>query len=451
MASIAIVALEGLLFGCVDLFIRHPDLKRIFNVQYLHRRITSDIPGNPHCFDYVLISLYNTLPEPSNFNMVWTNVYYNEPLILRGRIPKARINSLTCYTRPGGANYPCSVDLADVVDENGRFEVFIAHAGDESVKCPAGMHRLTSADWERGFICMRNYAVAPGTVYETPELVRASDDKLLRKSEVLIAGSPSMKPQFMEKTKVFLLSRLAEFIVINLLNHFVLKRFFDAGSTFFNSCSASVIAIALTFFTCNVLTKHLYKAGRSRLARQTAFCEKKNKFYLPDDDQAANGSQPCTLHKYWVMQYDIPRGDTLSITGIINPADQKYWSIVLYDEDGVSKPQYVHDVSARRLPVTASSSSAADGLPNDQDAYAFDIRIINDTPPSRPHKLPLTEPNVTTMYVDKCNSKGYVMFRRVHPTADKKGTDCTPRALRVPEARLLGTGSPGRNGKDKKV
>lgn len=438
MNSLAIVAVESFFFGFVDLFIRHPDLKRFMNVQYFHRHVSSDIPGNPHCFDYVLISLFNTLPEPSNFNMIWSNVYYTEPLILRGRIPLARVNSLTYNSKPkaGVDTFPCSVDLTKIVDKDGRFEVFIANDGDDRVKCPAGMYRSSSSNWERGFISMRNYLVAPGTVYESPELVRAADDVVIRKSEVLIAGSPSMKPKFMAKTKTFLLSRLAVFIVINFLNGFVLKRFV-ADKGMLCPYSASVLAIVMVFFISHVLTQQLYKAGRTRLAKQTAFCQKKNKFYHPDDDQAKKGSQPCSLHLYCIMQYDIPEGDTLRITSVINPADQKYWSLVLYDENGVSRPQYVHDASACKVPV-ASSSVPPDGLSNDQDAYSVDVRIVNDTPPARPHKDSLGEPHVTKLYVDKTSSKGYIMFRRVHPAANEKGSDSARRAMRMPESMLLG-------------
>jgi uncharacterized membrane protein len=435
MPAILIPILEGLALSFVDMFIRHPDLKRIFDVQLFHRHITSDIPGNPHCFDYVLISLYNTLPEPSNFNMVWTNVHYREPIIMRGRIPTARINSLTCYTRPGGANYPCSVDLAKIVDANGRFQVFIAHDGDKSVKCPEGMYQLNSADWVRGFICMRNYAVPPGTVYETPEIVRAKDDKVLRKTEVLVAGSPIMKPVFMKKTAHFLVARIVTFFLLRWLNSIVFKRFVKHADM--SSFKATAIAYILMLVLNKVWTALLYRSGRKRLFKQTAFCTEKNKFYLPDEDQAANGSQPCTLHKYWIMQYDIPEGSTLSIKGVINPADQKYWSIVLYDENGVSMPQYAHDMSARKMPVSGKSE---DGMKDDKDAYSFDVRIMNEKPPARPHKEELSEPLITKLYISKKDSKGYVMFRRVHPTftSDAKGNETViPRALRVPQGTLL--------------
>lgn len=53
---------------------------------YPHK-ITSDIPGNPHCFDWSIISLFRTLPEPSNFNLIWTNLPVDEPFILRGKFP----------------------------------------------------------------------------------------------------------------------------------------------------------------------------------------------------------------------------------------------------------------------------------------------------------------------------------------------------------------------------
>jgi hypothetical protein len=433
----ALVVVEGLLFGVLDVFIRNPEFKRFFDVQYFHRDVTSDIPGNPHVFGNMLISLYNTLPEPSNFNMVWTNIHYREPIIIRGRIPTARINSLTCYSRPGGANYPCSVDLASVIDKNGRFEVFVARHGDESVPCPKGMHKLSSADWERGFICMRNYEVPPGTVYETPEIVRAVDDKIIRRTKVLISGPANLQSVFERRQRVLLFSRIILYLVIKVINDLFLGRIFISSSI--NSLWSSLLVVGIALVVSKVLTKQLFKAGKKRLHKQTAFCTEKNKFYLPDEDQAANGSQPCTLHKYWVMQYDIPKGSTLSLTGIINPADQKYWSFVLYDENGVSMPQYAHDVSVRKGPVVETST---DDIRNDAGAYSFDVRIINEAPTPRPHKDPLSEPWITKVFLGKGHSRGYVMFRRVHPAVlnDASGNEAIiSRALRIPVARLIGS------------
>lgn len=48
----------------------------VFKSSFFHPVVTSDIPGNPHAFDNSLISCMRTLPEPSNFNVVWTGLLF---------------------------------------------------------------------------------------------------------------------------------------------------------------------------------------------------------------------------------------------------------------------------------------------------------------------------------------------------------------------------------------
>ena len=70
--------------GIADLFAIVPMLFRVLTkrFQLMHRSVVSDIPGNIHAFDDSMISLFRTLPELSNFNIVWTNLPLHEPLIL---------------------------------------------------------------------------------------------------------------------------------------------------------------------------------------------------------------------------------------------------------------------------------------------------------------------------------------------------------------------------------
>ena len=98
----------------------------------------------------------------------------------------------------------------------------------------------------------------------------------------------------------------------------------------------------------------------------------------------------------------------------------------MYDESGVSLPQYVSDQSARRLPVIAAGDAKAqDTLANDEDAYAVDIRINNRTQDS-----PFREvPQATVIEITDA-PRGYVMFRRVHPLPGG-------RTLRRPQVTLL--------------
>ncbi len=85
----------------LDLFAVAPMLLRIImkGVPWLHSSVVSDIPGNPHAFDDSVISLFRTLPELSNFNIVWTNLPLDQPLRLQ-------VNKCACIN--GNLNISCA-------------------------------------------------------------------------------------------------------------------------------------------------------------------------------------------------------------------------------------------------------------------------------------------------------------------------------------------------------
>ena len=169
--------------------------------QFVHQQVSSDIPGNPHAFDTSIIAAFRTLPEPSNFNVVWTGLPLTQgPLVMRGQIPGARCNSFNLYGA-GVADPPSSVDAATVkTDKNGQFTLLIctqAEATSTTLPTVTGQPALDRATtsflvanpaWNTGFFAMRNYLVQPGTRVRTPEIRRASDGALVRAPEFLTAG-----------------------------------------------------------------------------------------------------------------------------------------------------------------------------------------------------------------------------------------------------------------------
>ena len=110
------ILLISLAVGVVELFIFVPRLAGILLgsiVPSLHSAVTSDIPGNPHAFDDCIISLFRTLPEPSNFNIVWTSLPLSMPLVIRGTVPPSRVNSISLYGK-GSSEPPSSLDLETI-------------------------------------------------------------------------------------------------------------------------------------------------------------------------------------------------------------------------------------------------------------------------------------------------------------------------------------------------
>ena len=110
------------ILSILELIIYAPRIAGIIlgNVQALHRFVTSDIPGNPHAFDDCIISLFRTLPEPSNFNIVWTSLPLGESLIIRGEVPPSRISSISIYGK-GSSEPPSSLDIESIA-RSGYFQ-----------------------------------------------------------------------------------------------------------------------------------------------------------------------------------------------------------------------------------------------------------------------------------------------------------------------------------------
>ena len=302
-----------------------PSLKLLFKYQKFHKRVTSDILGNPHAFDNELISLYNTLPEPSNFNMVWTSIEYKEPIVIQGQLPIARLNSLSIYCRKEGSTVPSSIDLSPLTDAKGKFEVIIAPGNADHSRFKKDITVISSSDWDRGFVCIRNYLVPDGLFVATPVISRLADGKVLRQSEVLISGPANLENIFHAKTLQCQRSRYCLILFSFAINAYYSDHSALTFDFVHRTCWITCAVILITFFLSYAWSQLLFVLGKQRLLKQTKFCRAVNVFYLPSDAQAEASSQPCSLHKYWIMKYDVPPGAELSLKTIINPADQKYW------------------------------------------------------------------------------------------------------------------------------
>jgi hypothetical protein len=244
-------------------------------------QVTSDIPGNPHAFDDSVISLFRTLPELSNFNIVWTNLPLSEPLLLRGVLPPARVNSLSIYA-PAGV--PSSIDLSKATkNSSGELEIKIENSKSES----AG-NFLSTGTWDKGFLVMRNYLVPPGTRVATPALVRAADGVVVREAQVLTAGPAST----------------ALSLFTNILGKVKLLMFVNSGFLlilrFGLKAKARMCVVLLLASACGALV--LYRlmfvvGGRSLKTLSSLFCSKPNELYLASLEKGSEVSQPSTMHR----------------------------------------------------------------------------------------------------------------------------------------------------------
>eukprot|EP01034_Spumella_vulgaris_P026155 gene26155-32690_t len=231
---------------------------------------------------------------------------------------------------------------------------------------------------------MRNYLVAPGELIHTPEIVRLSDGKVIRKSIQIVSGTATLG--FLNKVCYWRATSTVMVIIAALL--------------------AGLLYSLCFFFGARGLKKFCDE-----------LCTEKNIMYSASLEQSTKTSQPSRLHKYWLMTYDIPVGGEVSVTGSIGRNNQKYWSLVAYDQYGLCLPQYVHDNTVNEITS-----------PGDKSVYSYDIRLMNRAP--RSAVSPFKREGMTELDVS-CSPKGYVIFRMVHPVDEAAGEFTTPTAVLV--------------------
>lgn len=294
-----LLALIIILLSLIDFLILVPILLAIIlkSVKYLHDRVTSDIPGNPHAFDDAVISLFRTLPEPSNFNLVWTGLLLQgtKYLRIRGKKPKSRVNSLTIYNSLRMNDQPISIDLEDIpTDKSDMFEVILAKEDYSNDNTSAKV--INCQHLSRCMIAMRNYLVLPGIIVETPTIVD-NQGGVIRSSERLIAGPASfkktMESRINKQRKHLLLANLIAAGIITL----------QLETSYFH-CWLSLILSGLIALSIRNLC---FMLGRSTLRKMVSTITKKqnHKFFYPNAEESSSASQPSKLHKYWIMSFDL--------------------------------------------------------------------------------------------------------------------------------------------------
>lgn len=304
MWIIYIIEVIGLSF--YNFFMYVPSLARcIFkNFKFIHKDVASDIPGNPHSLDPAMISLLRILPEPSDFTCIWTGIYYDEPMIMKGILPTSRYNSLSVYGRRTDEP-PNSIELH--ADKNGYFEVLILNDEQQSKPYKDKIQKISSNHWNFGFITMRNYLIPSGSRVVTPQIVRLSDNQVIRSSNSFITGPVGIDLGFSKQ--ILMLLRILSMICILLsFNYLYLQINWN------HLINQLIILISLSISL--LLYQACFMIGYQQLKHLSyLICEQDNKFYLVSAIEGSRISQPSLLHKYWIMRFHIPYGQELSITG----------------------------------------------------------------------------------------------------------------------------------------
>ncbi|CAM9385537.1 unnamed protein product [Ectocarpus fasciculatus] len=257
---------------------------------------------------------------------------------------------------------------------------------------------------------MRNYLVPSGTRVVTPRLERAADGSEVRAAQVLTAGPPSTARALMAKT----MAKLKKLMIANSVFLLIFKHWLGAKARLCISLiTAGGVATVLMY-------RQLFIAGGKSLKKLSSlFCSKTNELFPISLEKGAAVSQPSTMHRYWMMQLDVPVGAAMHVRGKIKPNNQKYWSLIVYDEFGVPLPQFVYDENSNKTP-----------RPNESGAYDFDICIASDPEQA----LRGCTPGATVIDISQRPEmrKGYVLFRIVHP----EGPAAEVERYSTPEASL---------------
>lgn len=389
-----------------------------------------------------------TLPEPTNFNLCWTGLPLNEPLRLCGEMPPARINSITIYPR-GSSDPPVTLDLSSVPSaispQNQRMiDVTLTSSPSSSQSSPTSPASQPKnyrcgvleypKEWKSGFIAMRNFCVPNGTRVVTPEITTIRDGKVIRHSEILVAGTTSLH-------NVDLL-KIQRILILNLFISLIL------WYTFHLPLSHIGGVVVLGLFLSKIFYHQLYRIGKKGLSQHlTEIAPHQHEFKLPDLQRASQASQPSLDHRYWVMRYDTRTinpscgpGDDLLVQFKIQRNYQKYWSLVVYDEYGLPIPQFYNLENILHFPQNTTCSQTLFD-PNDKTQYLVTIRLTRSTrsPTDPALTLPMesdrsndSEPRAYGVIDIRKAQVGYVIFRIVHPTCSEVMAFSAPTLKLVP-------------------
>lgn len=455
-----IAAAEVIIAGVIQLIIYVPMLFRLTfrKFQSVHKAVTSDIPGNPHAFDNLIISLFKTLPEPNNLNLVWTRVPLAEDCVVRGEMPPSRMSSWSIYGE-GGDGVPASVELFGNIEKDSRhFEVILTKNPAKYEKIQAGLNKngdrkliiIDTKDWEYGMCVMRNYLVPPGTLVYTPEIstfskinektgeitVITSDDSLLRKAQKIISGPQTLHIDFdQQKEKIY------QFLILHLflwlLNRFLFNVMHPHDRIHYNLWISG-----LSLFLTYLYYISLFTIGKKKLYNFISkFYPKQveNSFVLTHLTESSKVSQPSKLHTYWIMRYNITTllklNQELIIRGKIQSKNQLYWSFVFYDEYGIPLSQFLYDLNVKRIPIQESMNGTCDT----NDEYAYEIHVNGHDSNSGGGKKSYDGNKYATKMDVSRSKKGYVLFRLVHPVVSDMNRI---NAYSQPETQVVDVGNP---------
>lgn len=224
---------------------------------------------------------------------------------------------------------------------------------------------------------MRNYLVPPGTTVKvfvclsqkfainlitlkTPEIRRLSDGKIIRESQLIVAGPASTSISCTAHTiRTVRRSLLINFCILLLCTirygHFLFTiplsflfiqiplptKLASIATLFISICSMSLAWFM--YQLCFILGRN----GLHKFSRE--MCPTENQFFLASLEQGSKASQPSRLHAYFFMRYNIPHSKSgLKVTFQIDPTLQKYWSMVVYDSYGLPLPAYVNDENVKK-------------------------------------------------------------------------------------------------------
>lgn len=410
-SELVVVVIEAVCVAVLLFFYLAPLWKRLIfkNVESFNADVCSDIPGNPHVFDFSVISALRTLPEPNNCNMIWTKIPFDRDVIIQGYMPPARMCSVSLYN--AGGSVPQSEALTNPFYDNFErkyYRVLMTKNPDQ-----AGSDKFDSVvftkDWKEGMVVVRNYLIPPGTVSYSPEIVDRATGKVLRESQLLIAGAANIhiNDNLSERVLVISLHVLAVWALNIFLFSKSLNRFWQLNLLF----------AGLTFIFIRAIYSLLYQIGKRRVAEIFHNgIPSPHTFKLVDVENKSHDSAPSRLHRYFVMRYDLSVGSQLKMEMRVKPELQDYWSCVVYDEYGIPLPNLLFDLNAKRTNIA-------------EDSYGVEFSLVNRGK-SGPFALAGAEAMGTQNEIDIAASpKGYILLRFVHPKDEATTAYSTPKVV----------------------
>ena len=425
----------------------------------IHYGPTCDIPGVPEHYDYSLICLLRTLPEPSDYVGAFSDLPVKRGLYftMKWNFPKNRYSSITLYpgffdTTAQDCIPDCLADYEIKADKGGNFTVLccsqeqlIQFKKDNQEKLQKG--QIPPVNWINtqgitdGLLVFRRYLVTEGSVVFYPTMRAMDNDEIIIRSYKSVAGPFSCETSVTNRW-----SKAMRLLKYNFLIFVIFQIFNITKLCTLPICEVEFFIKIFAFSMMNLFGLNYFFVNRGTKRATDGLLEQfkyidgdGDKFNLPIEpkiEYGKNSARPHPKHKYWVICYDTLKTD-VEIKGLLpkNVDLLRFWSLCVYGMDGIPLTTYFNQDSivlddeldenlCNQIIQSQENKGKSDRVATllkdyKNDFQSFSVTLRND---KNFHGEPIYENEINVGKVPK----GAVLVRVIYPQIEDFYYVCKP-------------------------